>query len=47
MARSIFDPTGGTPERSGTRFTPPDADPDFAVAGPVSKYTVASGNGKG
>jgi hypothetical protein len=26
MSRSIFDPTGGNPERSGTRFTPPDAD---------------------
>ena len=25
MTRSIFDPTGGHAERSGTRFTPPDA----------------------
>ena len=25
MTRSIFDPTGN-PERSGSRFTPPDAD---------------------
>jgi hypothetical protein len=26
MTRSIFDPTGGNAERSGNRFTPPDAD---------------------
>jgi len=26
MTRSIFDPTGGNPERDGNRFTPPDAD---------------------
>jgi hypothetical protein len=26
MSRSIFDPTGGTSEHSGSTFTPPDAD---------------------
>lgn len=26
MTRSIFDPAGGNPERSGSRFTSPDAD---------------------
>ena len=26
MTRSIFDPTGGEPERSGSRFLPPTAD---------------------
>ena len=26
MTRGVFDPTGGNPERSGSRYTPPDAD---------------------
>lgn len=28
MTRGIFDPTGGETERSGSRFTPPDAQQD-------------------
>jgi hypothetical protein len=41
MLHSIFDPTSGEPERSGSMFTPPDADqishlPDYFTESPAT-----------
>lgn len=50
MTRSIFDPTGGEAERSGSRFTPQSADnispmPPDVVDGEVSEQEAMEAQG--
>jgi hypothetical protein len=45
MTRSIFDPTGGNAERSGNRFTPPDAHDSSLLPEVFTNPTSAPVNG--
>jgi hypothetical protein len=46
MSRSIFDPTSGSPEHSGNRFTPPDADQVSHLPEQFSNPTSANVSGE-